>query len=239
MTRSIRRRALGWWTLCACAALAGCAGGGGGPAPREAVGSALVATDALISQRPVDTSVPDWREHLHRPPPVRFPPDQRYYWMLFTSEGLLRIELLPDQAPRHVGTMMYLTRLGFFDGLVFHRIIPKFMAQGGDPTGTGQGGPGFRYAGEFPRRSAPKHDERGVVSMANAGPRTDGSQFFILFDEAPHLDGKHTIFGRVVEGLGTLRAIEARGSQDGEPTRPVVIERAEIREEAPAGTPDG
>jgi cyclophilin family peptidyl-prolyl cis-trans isomerase len=150
--------------------------------------------------------------------------------MLFTSHGLLKIEFKPEKAPRHVGTMLYLTRLGFFDGLGFHRIIPKFMAQGGDPTGTGKGGPGFRYAGEFPR-GAPRHNKRGVVSMANAGSRTDGSQFFILFDEAPHLDGKHTVFGQVVEGFGTLRQIEVLGSKDGKPREPVLIERAEIREE--------
>jgi cyclophilin family peptidyl-prolyl cis-trans isomerase len=199
---------------------------GGAPIP-----SAIDSIDAMIAAHPVDTSRPDWREQVPRPAPVRFPPDRRYYWFLETSEGPLKIELLDETAPRHVGAMMYLTRLGFFDGLTFHRIIPGFMAQGGDPTGTGSGGPGFRYSGEFPR-GAPKHDERGVVSMANAGPRTDGSQFFILFKEASHLNGKHTVFGRVVEGLGTLHGIEARGSQSGEPSRPVRIERAELREEA-------
>jgi cyclophilin family peptidyl-prolyl cis-trans isomerase len=196
------------------------------------VGSALEATDAMIAAHPVDKSQPGWKEQVPRPAPVRFPSDRKYFWMLETSEGPLKIEFLPAKAPRHVGTMMYLTRLGFFDGLTFHRIIPGFMAQGGDPTGTGSGGPRFRYAGEFPSRGAPKHDERGVVSMANAGPRTDGSQFFIMFKEAPHLDGKHTVFGRVVEGRGTLYGMEARGSKDGKPTGPVLIERAEIREEA-------
>ena len=101
--------------------------------------------------------------------------------------------------------------------------------------GNGEGGPGFRYGGEFPKKRAPKHDKRGVVSMANSGPRTDGSQFFILFKEAPNLDGKHTVFGRVVEGRGTLLGIEARGSKSGTPRAPVVIERAELREEAAAG----
>ena len=162
---------------------------------------------------------------------VPFPRDRIYSWMLFTNLGLMRVELMPETAPQHVGATIYLTRLGFYDGLSFHRVIPKFMAQGGDPTGTGKGGPGFRYGGEFPRRNAPTHDERGVVSMANAGPRSDGSQFFILFDEAHHLDGKHTIFGRLVEGLGTLRLIEQLGTEKGTPSEPVVIERAEIREE--------
>lgn len=208
-----------------------CASKPAAPETRRSAGSALEAVDAMIAAHPVDTSAPDWRLQVPRPAPVRFSPDRKVYWMLHTSEGLLKIELLADKAPRHVGTMIYLTRLGFFDGLVFHRIIPGFMAQGGDPTGTGTGGPGFKYAGEFPRRGAPKHDARGVVSMANAGPRTDGSQFFILFKEAPHLDGKHTVFGQVVEGMGTLVGIEAMGSEDGTPRAPVRIERAELREE--------
>ena len=225
----------GWTTLALAAAmLVGCATQTEKAAVRPAigVGSALEATDALLTAHPVDTTLPGWKQRLRRPPPIRFPQDRKYYWMLYTSEGLLKIELLAAKAPRHVGTMMYLTRLGFFDGVGFHRIIPQFMAQGGDPTGTGTGGPGFRYAGEFPRRGAPRHNKRGVVSMANAGPRTDGSQFFILFKEAPHLDGKHTVFGQVLEGFGTLRAIEFLGAKDGTPREAVLIERAEIREEA-------
>jgi len=198
---------------------------------RRDVPSALAAIDALLAAHPVDTSAADWKLKVPRPPPVAFPADRTYYWMLFTNEGRMKIELLDDTAPRHVGTTLYLTRLGFYDGTPFHRIIPGFMAQGGDPTGSGRGGPGFRYDGEFPRYGAPKHDERGVVSMANAGPRTDGSQFFILFKEKPDLDGKHTVFGRVVEGLGTLRTLEAAGSEDGQPKWPILIERAEIREE--------
>ena len=194
--------------------------------------SALEAIDAMIAAHPVDTVQPEWRQQVPRPAPIRFPAGRKYYWFLETTAGPLKIELLHEKAPRHVGAMMYLTRLGFFDGLKFHRIIPGFMAQGGDPTGTGGGGPGFRYSGEFPRRGAPKHDARGVVSMANAGPRTDGSQFFVLFAEAPHLNGKHTIFGKVVEGLGTLHGIEASGSKSGEPTRQILIERAQLREEA-------
>jgi cyclophilin family peptidyl-prolyl cis-trans isomerase len=197
---------------------------------RGSVPSALAAVDAILEAHPVDRSAPDWRQKVPRPPPVGFPDDRTYYWLLFTSEGLLKIELFDESAPRHVGTTIYLTRLGFYDGLVFHRIVPKFMAQGGDPLGTGQGGPGFRYTGEFPR-GAPRHDERGIVSAANAGPRSDGSQFFILFKERAELDGKHTVFGKVVEGLGTLHALEYHGTPEGKPKGRVVIERAEIREE--------
>ena len=200
------------------------------PPARNPVPSALSAVDALLEAHPVDTTEPDWKLRVPRPPPLPFPRDRSYYWMLFTNAGLMKIELLHEAAPRHVATTMYLTRLGFYDGLVFHRIIPKFMAQGGDPLGTGKGGPGFRYAGEFPR-GAPRHNERGVVSMANAGPRTDGSQFFIMFDENPALNGKHTVFGMLVEGFGTLRLLESVGSGSGKPRKPVVIERAELLEE--------
>jgi len=200
------------------------------PPTSGSIPSALATIDALIERHPVDTTQPGWKQKLPRPRRVSFPPDAKYYWMLFTRDGQMKIELLSQQAPRHVATTMYLTRLGFYDGLVFHRIVPGFMAQGGDPTGTGMGGPGFRYDGEFPRRGS-RHDERGVVSSANAGPRTDGSQFFILFKAAEHLDGKHTVFGKVVEGFGTLRLIEGRGSRDGKPLQPARIERAEIHEE--------
>ena len=204
--------------------------------PRESIPSALSAIDALIEAHPVDTTQPDWKLRVPRPAPVAFPPDSKYYWMLFTSEGRMKIELLSRFAPRHVGTTLYLTRLGFYDGLLFHRIIPGFMVQGGEPIGTGTGGPGFRYAGEFARK-APGHSERGFVSSANAGPRTDGSQFFILFKAAEHLDGKHTVFGKVVEGFGTLRLMEGVGAKDGKPRWPVIIERAEIREEPAAASP--
>jgi cyclophilin family peptidyl-prolyl cis-trans isomerase len=186
----------------------------------------LVTIDAFIADRHIDTDDPTWRTHVPRPPAVAFDPTKKYYWVLQTNVGTVKIELLPAYAPRHVASTIYLTRLGFYDGLTFHRIIPKFMAQGGDPLGTGGGGPGFRYSGEFHKKA--KHDERGVVSMANSGPRTDGSQFFILFGEAPHLDGKHTVFGQVVEGLGTLRSMEAVGTEDGKPRRNIVIEKAEI-----------
>jgi len=191
-----------------------------GPDPIETV-------DAFIANRNIDKSDATWKTHVPRPPAVAFPPGAKYFWVLTTNVGTVKIELLPGYAPRHVASTIYLTRLGFYDGLNFHRIIPKFMAQGGDPLGTGAGGPGFRYGGEFHKKA--KHDERGVVSMANAGPRTDGSQFFILFGEAPHLDGKHTIFGQVVEGLGTLRSMEASGSEDGKPRRNILIEKAEIQ----------
>ena len=190
----------------------------------------LEVIDAYAKAHPVDRADPAWKTHVPRPPPVvKFNPAKHYYWYLHTSEGALKIELRPEWAPRRVAATIYLTEIGFYNGLTFHRVIPKFMAQGGDPLGTGGGGPGFNYASEFNRKA--KHSKRGVVSMANAGPRSEGSQFFILFDAADSLDNKHTVFGKVVEGFGTLRALEDYGSESGEPRKVVTIKRAEIRVE--------
>ncbi len=126
----------------------------------------------------------------------------------------------------HVSSTIYLTRLGFYDGLPFHRVITGFMAQGGDPLGRGTGGPGYKYDGEFD--SKVRHDKPGILSMANAGPGTDGSQFFITFVKTPHLDDRHTIFGEVVEGMGTVKELEKRGSGSGRPSEPLKIESAKI-----------
>lgn len=193
-----------------------------GPSPVEQM-------DQFIAYRPIDRSNPDWKLDLPKPPNVRYPRNLKIYWMLDTNAGALKIELKPKAAPRHVSTTIYLTRLGFYDGLVFHRIIPQFMAQGGDPLGTGRGGPGFTYNGEFPKRPL-SHNKKGIVSAANAGPHTDGSQFFILFKENPSLDGKHTIYGQVVEGWGTMAVLERSGSQSGKPTNRIFIRRARIVE---------
>jgi cyclophilin family peptidyl-prolyl cis-trans isomerase len=125
-----------------------------------------------------------------------------------------------------VSSAIYLTRLGFYDGTIFHRVIPRFMAQGGDPTGTGRGGPGYKYDGEFD--SSVKHDKPGVLSTANSGPGTDGSQFFITFVATPHLDGKHTIYGTVVEGMDTVKALEKAGGRGGKTKEKLMIESATI-----------
>jgi len=127
----------------------------------------------------------------------------------------------------HVSSTIYLTRIGFYDGVIFHRIIPNFMAQGGDPTGTGRGGPGYNYSGEF--SSKVKHDKGGLLSMANAGPGTDGSQFFLTFVKTPWLDGKHSIFGEVIAGKKTLEKIEKLGQRNGRPRARVEIKKATVR----------
>ncbi|HXV37031.1 MAG TPA: peptidylprolyl isomerase [Myxococcota bacterium] len=187
----------------------------------------LAAVDALIDELEIDTSDEHWRQLVPAPPGVaQFDAHSIYYWNLETNRGELRIELLPESAPFHVTSTIYLTRMGFYDGLKFHRIITDFMAQGGDPLGNGNGGPGFRYASEIDPDLS--HSKRGVVSMANAGPRTDGSQFFIMFAPAPRLNGKHTIFGELAEGSGTLKMLERASSRTGKPRRQVVIEKATI-----------
>jgi len=191
---------------------------------------AMEAIDEFILASPVDRSNRDWKGRLKKPPRVPFAPDKTYLWKLVTSEGEIRVRLFPAEAPMHVSSTLYLTRLGFYDDTIFHRVIKGFMAQGGDPKGTGRGGPGYKYGGEF--HPDMKHDRRGTLSMANAGPRTDGSQFFLTFKPTPGLDGRHTVFGRIEdpESLAVLEKIESLGAprDPGRPQREIRIERATI-----------
>jgi peptidyl-prolyl cis-trans isomerase B (cyclophilin B) len=122
-----------------------------------------------------------------------------------TSRGPIKIELYPDKAPLTVANFVNLVKRGFYDGLKFHRVIPDFMIQGGCPEGSGRGGPGYRFEDEI--NNGVRH-ERGVLSMANAGPNTNGSQFFITHVATPWLDGKHTVFGKVVEGLDVVDSVK-------------------------------
>lgn len=210
--------------------LAGCSDEGATAGERAPKDPAMKAIDAFISQSGVDTSKSNWRTSLKKPPKVRFDPSKTYFWKLTTNRGEIRFRMLPDIAPMHVGSTFYLTRLGFYDGLKFHRVLKGFMAQGGDPLGTGRGGPGYQYRGEFSKLA--RHDVPGVLSMANAGPGTDGSQFFITFRATPSLDDNHTVFGKAEspESLAVIRDIESLGgrSEPGKPTQPIVIERATI-----------
>ena len=133
-----------------------------------------------------------------------------------TSEGPIQLELFEEDAPQTVGNFKKLAQDGFYDGVIFHRVIKDFMVQGGDPTGTGSGGPGYTFDDEINQHRV----VRGALAMANAGPNTNGSQFFIVTtDEAPWLDGKHTVFGRVVEGMDVVDRIE--GARTGPGDRPV------------------
>ena len=145
-----------------------------------------------------------------------------------TSEGTIELELFDDDAPKTVENFTKLAVEGYYDGLVFHRVIPDFMIQGGCPRGDGTGGPGYSFEDEFNDHPV----ARGYLAMANAGPNTNGSQFFIVTkDEAPWLDGKHTVFGKVTSGMETVDAIEGldTGAQD-RPVEDALIERVEVRE---------
>lgn len=122
-----------------------------------------------------------------------------------TNRGNIRIELYPDRAPVTVASFVNLAERGYYDGIVFHRVVPNFVIQGGDPTGSGRGGPGYRFEDEF--HPSLRHDGPGVLSMANAGPGTNGSQFFITHQATPHLDDRHSVFGRVVEGQDVVDRI--------------------------------
>lgn len=138
-----------------------------------------------------------------------------YTATFITDAGEFEILLFDDEAPLTVENFVNLANIGFYDGLMFHRVIADFMAQGGDPNGTGTGGPGYQFRDEFD--STRQHDKPGILSMANAGPNTNGSQFFITFVPTPHLDGKHTIFGEVTEGMENVMNITLRNPGDSTP----------------------
>ncbi len=139
------------------------------------------------------------------PPPMKIDTSKEYIATIETEKGDLVLELFASDAPNTVNNFVFLAREGFYDGTTFHRVIPGFMAQGGDPTGTGSGGPGYVFADEFSQRS----HVTGALSMANAGPNTNGSQFFITYAPQPHLDGKHSVFGQLIEGMDVLESIES------------------------------
>jgi cyclophilin family peptidyl-prolyl cis-trans isomerase len=190
---------------------------------------AIQQIDAMIAKAAVDKTQAGWKTRLPKPEQATFDAGHTYYASLTTNKGPLRIKLMPAVAPMHVTSLIYLARLGFYDDLSFHRVIQGFMAQGGCPLGTGSGGPGYKFAGEF--SPTVKHDRGGLLSMANAGPGTDGSQFFLTFVPTPWLDGKHTIFGEIVSGKETLAALERAGSKEGRTTEPLKLEKMTIEVE--------
>lgn len=145
------------------------------------------------------------KQQWRQPPEMEIDPAKSYRATIATSKGNIVLELYPANAPKTVNNFVFLSRQGFYDGLKFHRVISNFMVQGGDPTGTGSGGPGYKFEDETYGNPL-KHDE-GVISMANAGANTNGSQFFITHAPQPHLNGRHTVFGRVVEGQDVVNAI--------------------------------
>jgi len=139
------------------------------------------------------------------PPEMVIDIKKSYKINMETTKGLIVLELAPTYAPRTVNNFVFLAREGFYDGISFHRVISNFVIQGGDPTGTGAGGPGYKFEDEV--KNNPLKHETGAISMANAGPNTNGSQFFIAHSPQVHLNGKHTVFGKVVEGMDVVNAI--------------------------------
>jgi cyclophilin family peptidyl-prolyl cis-trans isomerase len=138
-------------------------------------------------------------------------PAKKYSATFHTEKGDIVIELFADKVPSTVNNFVFLARQGFYDDTIFHRVIANFMAQGGDPTGTGRGGPGYRFKDEF--HPSLRHDKPGILSMANAGPNTNGSQFFITHVPTPWLDNKHAVFGQVTSGMDVVLAIPERDPQ--------------------------
>ena len=198
-------------------------------APAKIKDSAMQQIEQFIATAKIDRKNPGWKTSLPKPPVATFDKAHTYYARMVTNKGTILIKFLPAVAPMHVTNFLYLTKLGFYDGIPFHRVITNFMAQGGCPLGTGTGNPGYGFNGEF--SPSVKHDKGGLLSMANAGPGTDGSQFFLTFVPTPWLDGKHTIFGEVVEGMDVVKKLEAAGSQSGRPSEPLKMEKvtAEVK----------
>lgn len=154
------------------------------------------------------------------PPEMQIDTDAEYAVSMETDKGDIQLTLYPQHAPRTVNNFVFLADEGYYDGITFHRVIDNFMIQGGDPTGTGRGGPGYTFEDEF--EGNPLKHERGVISMANAGPNTNGSQFFITHSPQPHLNGKHTVFGEVIEGQDVVDQI-----QQGDAIRSVEVQKVE------------
>lgn len=162
------------------------------------------------------------------PPEMVLQPGKKYTAVFNTEKGQFEVELFADKVPKTVNNFVFLAREKFYDGVTFHRVIHGFMAQGGDPSGTGTGGPGYKFADEFHPQL--RHSGPGILSMANAGPNTNGSQFFITHVATPHLDNRHSVFGKVAKGMDVVFAIPERDpSRAREPG--VKILSIEIREE--------
>jgi len=168
------------------------------------------------------------RQKFSAEPPMCIDPAKRYTATMTTSKGTMVIALDPVAAPRTVNSFVFLARYHYYDGIVFHRVIPGFVLQGGDPEGTGRGGPGYQFADELPK---PGRYQIGSLAMANAGPNTNGSQFFVISGpDGAQLPPQYSLFGAVVSGGEVVKAIDAIGTRSGTPTEKVVIESVTIEE---------
>ena len=171
----------------------------------------IVSDAAEVDPKPTPTQTPgasNVAQQYNAPPPLTIDPDKSYTATMKTDKGDIVIELFANKVPNTVNNFVFLAREGFYNGTTFHRVLTGFMAQGGDPTGTGSGGPGYRFADEFDPTL--RHDKPGMMSMANAGPNTNGSQFFLTHVPTPHLDGRHAVFGQVTGGLDVLLSLTVR-----------------------------
>jgi len=182
--------------------------------------------------RPLAARKPAERNGIFRAlPPLAIDPHRTYTATIVTEVGDIVVRLFADKAPKTVNSFVFLARQGFYDGTTFHRVLEGFMAQGGDPTGTGRGGPGYKFEDET--RTGLVFDKAGLLAMANAGPNTNGSQFFITFVPTPHLNRRHTIFGEVVAGADVLQRLKRRDPDRNPGSAGTVIERVDISD-APA-----
>lgn len=175
-----------------------------------AISACVASPPTPVSYTP-EVSTPQAEKQWDAPPEMAINPEVIYLATFQTEKGDIKVELFADRAPKTVNNFVFLAREGFYDGTTFHRVLSNFMAQGGDPTGTGTGGPGYRFEDEFDPNL--RFDEAGYLAMANAGPNTNGSQFFITFVPTPHLTGRHTIFGKVVEGMDVALSLTLRDPQ--------------------------
>jgi cyclophilin family peptidyl-prolyl cis-trans isomerase len=181
---------------------------------------------------PTEPPAPDGsspkRQRFEGPPPLVIDPAKRYTAEMVTTKGTMTIALDPAAAPKTVNNFVFLARYHYYDGIFFHRVIPGFVLQGGDPQGTGTGGPGYRFEDELPK---PGRYELGSLAMANAGPNTNGSQFFVISGPSGvRLPPNYSLFGKVVAGMDVVAAVDAIGTSSGTPTERVVIESLTITE---------
>ena len=203
------------------------------------VGAMLMLLVAACGSDPTPTPQPTQEEEpkikrYSQPPAMAIDTNKRYVATVNTNQGSIVIELLPKEARKTVNNFVFLAREGYYDGMIFHRVIEGFMIQGGDPTGTGGGGPGYSFEDEFVPSLI--FDRPGILAMANTGPNTNGSQFFITTVPTPHLNQRHTIFGTVLEGQDVAEAISKVPSQRDRPLSDVVIQSIEIAETTPTST---
>jgi len=170
---------------------------------------AALLSASCAGEKPIPKTEKPKPKTYSAPPPMTIDTSKQYTATIETEKGDIVLELFAKDVPVTVNNFVFLAREGFYDGTTFHRVIPGFMVQGGDPTGTGRGGPGYSFADEFTKQTQHTH-VAGALSMANSGPNTNGCQFFITYTPQHHLDGKHTVFGQLIEGMDVLGKLTPR-----------------------------